>query len=94
MLKTFQLLFITPGVSLLLVPPTNKKDTFALFLELRNNHSEDEIYSLLEPYEINKLDIKRIYRYLDKNITNEHILEEEEILGDIDIDNDIDIMNN
>jgi DNA polymerase III delta prime subunit len=71
----------------------DKKDTFALFLELRSNHSEDEIYSLLEPYEINKLDIKRIYRYLDKNITNEHVLEEDELLVDtnIELDNDIDI---
>ena len=71
----------------------DKKDTFSLFLELRNNYSEDEIYSLLEPYEINKLDIKRIYRYLDKNIINEHILEEDDILGDtnIELENDIDM---
>jgi hypothetical protein len=44
----------------------DKKDMFAFFLELRQNHSEEEIYGLFETYEIKKLDINRIYRYLDK----------------------------
>jgi len=44
----------------------DKKDTFSFFLELRNNHSEEEIYGMFESYEIGKLDIVRIYRYLDK----------------------------
>ena len=36
------------------------------FLNLRQEKSEEEIYAILETYEINKLDINRIYRYLDK----------------------------
>jgi hypothetical protein len=35
-------------------------------LELRNNLNDDEIYEELQNYEIGKLDINRIYRYLDK----------------------------
>ena len=44
----------------------DKKDTFAFFMNLKVNHTEEEIYAMFELYEINKLDINRIYRYLDK----------------------------
>lgn len=44
----------------------DKKDTFSFFLDLRMKHTDDEIYAMFEPYEITKLDINRIYRYLDK----------------------------
>ena len=44
----------------------DKKDTFSFFLELRNNYSDEEIYGMFDSYEIGKLDINRIYRYLDK----------------------------
>ena len=44
----------------------DKKDMFDFFIKLRNEHSEEKIYSMLETYEINKLDINRIYRFLDK----------------------------
>ena len=44
----------------------DKKDTFSFFLELRNNHTDEEIYAMVEPYDISKLDINRVYRYLDK----------------------------
>ena len=44
----------------------DKKDTFSFFLELRNNHTDEEIYAMVEPYDICKLDINRVYRYLDK----------------------------
>ena len=47
----------------------DKKDTFAFFLELRGLLSEEEVSNLLETYEITKLDISRIYRYLDKYTT-------------------------
>ena len=45
----------------------DKKDMFSFFINLRNNYSIDEIYELFdnENYNINKLDINRIYRYLD-----------------------------
>jgi DNA polymerase III delta prime subunit len=44
----------------------DKKDTFSFFLELRLNHKDEDIYTMFESYDINKLDINRIYRYLDK----------------------------
>ena len=44
----------------------DKKDTFSFFLELRKTHSEEEIYTMFESHDIGRLDINRIYRYLDK----------------------------
>lgn len=44
----------------------DQKDLFAFFLTLKKQHSEDEIPKILEMYEITKLDVNRIYRYLDK----------------------------
>ena len=45
------------------------KDIFSFFIQLKHNNTDDELYNILEPYEINRLDIKRIYKYLD-NYTN------------------------
>ena len=44
----------------------DQKDLFAFFLTLRNQYPEDEIPRFLETYDISKLDVNRIYRYLDK----------------------------
>jgi hypothetical protein len=44
----------------------DQKDLFAFFLTLRKQYSEDEIPRILETYDISKLDVNRIYRYLDK----------------------------
>ena len=44
----------------------DKKDMFGFFLTLKTKNSIDEIYNNFENYEISKLDINRIYRYLDK----------------------------
>ena len=44
----------------------DQKDLFAFFLNLRDEKTEEEIYELFENYEVNKLDVNRIYRYLDK----------------------------
>ena len=44
----------------------DKKDIFSFFSNLRNIHSDAEIVALLEPVEISKLDINRIYRYIEK----------------------------
>ena len=33
---------------------------------MNNNTKEEEMYEMFEPYDIRKLDIERIYRYLDK----------------------------
>jgi DNA polymerase III delta prime subunit len=58
----------------------DKKDLVAMFQEIRlrngddfNNKSEPlaEIEKIFENYNITKLDIKRMYRYLDKNIKKE-----------------------
>jgi DNA polymerase III delta prime subunit len=62
----------------------DKKDLFGFFIDLKNNNDDNEIISLLENYEINKLDINRIYRYIEKYIkenaagTTEKDIEEEE----------------
>jgi len=44
----------------------DKKDVFSYFLHLRNKYDDEEVYNMLSDYEINKLDVNRIYRYLDK----------------------------
>jgi DNA polymerase III delta prime subunit len=44
----------------------DKKDTFSFFLDLRMKYTDEDIYSMFESYDITKLDINRIYRYLDK----------------------------
>jgi DNA polymerase III delta prime subunit len=44
----------------------DKKDIFAFFLDLKNKYTDNEIIIMLENYEISKLDINRIYRYLEK----------------------------
>jgi hypothetical protein len=70
----------------------DKKDLIALFQELRLFYGKDfynqpimtEIEKLFENYNISKLDIKRMYRYLDKNVKKEGIIEEGECLSDID----------
>jgi hypothetical protein len=46
----------------------DQNDLFTFFMSLRRQHSEDEIPRILEMYEITKLDVNRIYRYLDKYI--------------------------
>ena len=63
----------------------DKKDLFGFFIHLKNNNDDNEIVTLLENYEINKLDINRIYRYIEKYIkenasgtTDKEIEEEDE----------------
>ena len=50
----------------------DKKDMFSFFINLRIKYSLDEIYELFnnENYAISKLDINRIYRYLDSYTLN------------------------
>jgi len=48
----------------------DKKDTISFFKYLRNNYSIENIQDILELYEINNLEINRIYRYIDKNNKN------------------------
>jgi DNA polymerase III delta prime subunit len=56
----------------------DKKDLFSFFLELKNNYDDNQLLLLFENYEITKLDINRIYRYLDK-YTKENAADEVEI---------------
>lgn len=46
----------------------DKKDLFGFFIEISNNYEISEIINMLENYEIGKLDINRIYRYIEKYI--------------------------
>jgi len=55
----------------------DKKDIFSFFMDIRSKYDDAEILNLFENYEINKLDINRIYRYLDK-FTNENAEDIEE----------------
>ena len=64
----------------------DKKDVISLFQELRLYFGNDfydnsdlvEVDNLFEGYNISKLDIKRIYRYLDKNVKKEVSIDTEE----------------
>lgn len=44
----------------------DKKDLFGFLLSIKNMYDENQIYNLFDNYEITKLDINRIYRYLEK----------------------------
>jgi DNA polymerase III delta prime subunit len=62
----------------------DKNDMFAFFLDLKNKYSDNEILLLFENHDITKLDINRIYKYLDK-YTNENAAEIEDVIIDDDI---------
>jgi hypothetical protein len=68
----------------------DKKDMISFFQELRiilsksdktdfllDSENVNYIENMFEGYDISKLDIKRIYRYLDKNIKRDQLIEEE-----------------
>jgi hypothetical protein len=63
----------------------DKKDLFSFFIELKNNYDDNQILSLFENYEITKLDINRIYRYIEK-YTKENAVEDDEVKEDISDD--------
>jgi hypothetical protein len=48
----------------------DRKDMLSCFLELRNKYNGDEnaIFELFTNYDITKLDISRLYRYIDKYV--------------------------
>ena len=58
----------------------DQKDMFSYFLQLRDkyNYSEDQIYELLNSYDVGKLDVSRIYRYLNKYLGVQEDLESKE----------------
>lgn len=63
----------------------DKNDMFAFFLDLKNKYNDNEIVALFENYNISKLDINRIYRYLEK-FTKENASETEDIESDEEIE--------
>ena len=66
----------------------DRKDLFSFFLELKSKYDDNNLLALFENYEITKLDINRIYRYLEK-YTNENVNEEAEvIIEELDSDNE------
>jgi DNA polymerase III delta prime subunit len=67
----------------------DKKDVFSFFLDLKNKYDDNDISGLFENYEITKLDINRIYRYIDK-FTKVDAEDGDDVAGgpDSDIDND------
>jgi len=44
----------------------DKKDMMSFFLDLKKNYDDTQMINLFENYEITKLDINRLYRYLEK----------------------------
>ncbi len=68
----------------------DKKDLYSFFIDLKNNFDDNEIINQLENYEISKLDINCIYRYIEKyikeNATGTADKEIEEECDDEDID--------
>jgi hypothetical protein len=44
----------------------DKKDLFCFFLHLKKSLNDEEIYAMMEDIEVTKLDVNRIYKYLDK----------------------------
>jgi DNA polymerase III delta prime subunit len=64
----------------------DKHDMFAFFLDLKNKYNDNEIVSLFENYDISKLDINRIYRYLEK-YTKEDASEIDDITSDDELEN-------
>jgi hypothetical protein len=63
----------------------DKNDMFSFFLDLKNKYTDSEILLLFENHDITKLDINRIYRYLDKYI-KENVTETDDVESDDDID--------
>lgn len=65
----------------------DKKDLISFFQEVRlfygkdfltQNEKMNQVEKIFENYDIDKLDIKRMYRYLDKNVKKDIIIEDED----------------
>lgn len=65
----------------------DKKDLFSFFLELKNNYDDNQLLLLFENYEITKLDINRIYRYLDK-YTKENAIDDDDTNAEDDYEDE------
>ncbi len=64
----------------------DQKDVFAFFLDIKNKYDDIELAALFENYEITKLDINRIYRYLEKYTKEDECNEEDSVNNDSDLE--------
>lgn len=76
----------------------DQKDMFTFFFNLKNkyNYNEEKIHEILHTYDIGKLDISRIYRYLNKYLGIENIETDSSIVktsDNNDDDNDVDVVD-
>lgn len=76
----------------------DKKDMCSFFINLKHEYNDAEILSQFENYDINKLDINRIYRYIDKYIKADACDTEDDVISEPDNDachdgNDINAQN-
>jgi hypothetical protein len=70
----------------------DKNDLFGFFVEIKDKYDDNQIYNLFENYEITKLDINRIYRYIDKYIKEHAVtIDDKEYDTTNDNDNDEDL---
>jgi hypothetical protein len=70
----------------------DQKDMFTFFFNLKNKYkyNEEKIYEILHTHDIGKLDISRIYRYLNKYLGIENIEADSSIVTKITSDNNDD----
>ena len=64
----------------------DKKDTISFFKYLKFNYTIENIQDILDLYEINNLEINRIYRYIDKNNKNTSSIAESDLENDLEND--------
>lgn len=57
----------------------DKKDLFSFFIKLKDNLTDEVINTLFQQYQLTKLDINRIYRYINKFIENDDNNDNKEI---------------
>ena len=64
----------------------DKKDLLGFFMLIKNTYDDNQIINLFDNYEISKLDVNRIYRYIDKYT-------KEDAAGTVDKDIEFDVEN-
>jgi hypothetical protein len=70
----------------------DQKDMFTFFFNLKNKYkyNEEKIFEILHTHDIGKLDVSRIYRYLNKYLGIENIETDSSIVTKITSDNNDD----
>jgi hypothetical protein len=63
----------------------DKKDLISFFVELKEKNDEAQILAMFENYDISKLDINRIYRYIEKYIKEDAAGEDEKEIDEYDL---------